>query len=81
MDVRRNKIRRGGNEIMKDRDLKRNASGAYDPTAYHAVKNLEDEHELVMRLIGCLNRVCELSGFYIKGRITLVNKETGRVWD
>ena len=29
MDVRRNKICRGGNKIMKDHELKRNASGAY----------------------------------------------------
>lgn len=65
---------------MTNNDPRKNASGCLDLTAYDAIKNIEDEQDKVHKIIGCIKRVCELSGFDIEGRITLVNKETGRIW-
>ena len=65
---------------MINKDPRKNASGYLDLTAYDAVKNIEGEQEEVHKVIGCIKRVCELAGIDIEGRITLVNKETGRVW-
>ena len=65
---------------MTNNDPRKNASGCLDLTAYDAIKNIEDEQEKVHKVIGCIKRVCELAGFDIEGRITLVNKDTGRIW-
>lgn len=64
---------------MNDRELKRNGSGYFDPTAYGAIENINrgDTFRKLMRII--LN-VCELSDFKVDGRIRLVDKKTGRVW-
>lgn len=65
-----------------------------DPTAYHGIKNAEREKrdnwispeefkELKDRhykLIGCIFRICELSGFAVVNRIELRDKKTGKVW-
>ena len=61
-------------------DLKRNASGYYDPTAYKAIKNIEKEEKRVSLLIKTLQSVAHLSGFSIEGRIVLRDKETGEIW-
>ena len=66
---------------MIDRELRKNAEGYSDPTAYHAIKNLESEdHEKVFRLLGCIFRICELAGFTIENRIILRDNKTGKVW-
>ena len=65
---------------MNDRDLRRNASGCVDPTAYQAIKNLDREDDDVHKLLRTIFNICELSGFQIEGRIVLVDKVTGKVW-
>lgn len=65
---------------MDDRDLKRNASGCPDPTAYHAIKKIEQEDEKFHKLLHTIFNICELSGFRIEGRIILVDEVTGKVW-
>ena len=73
---------------MNDRDLKTNASGYPDPTAYQAIKNIdrkengndEDEDEKFHKLLHTIFNICELSGFRIEGRIVLIDKVTGKVW-
>lgn len=76
-------IKEGGKGIMgkknNDNDYRRNGSGYYDPTAWQAIRNI-DEHERLQKLLGAIHRVCELAGFHIEGRITLVDERTGRVW-
>lgn len=65
---------------MNDRDLRRNASGRPDPTAYQAIKNIDREDENFHKLLHTIFNICELSGFRIEGRIVLVDEVTGKVW-
>ena len=72
------------NENVNENELKRNGSGYYDPTAWRAIKNAEkdskEEYERLQKLLGAIHRVCELAGYHVEGRITLVNEKTGKVW-
>lgn len=65
---------------MNDRDLRRNAEGYSDPTAYRAIKNTDREDENFHELLHTIFNICELYGFRIEGRIVLVNEVTGKVW-
>ena len=65
---------------MNDRELRRNAEGYSDPTAYQAIKNIEQEDENFHKLLHTIFNICELSGFKIEGRIVLVDEVTGKVW-
>ena len=65
---------------MNDRDLRKNASGCSDPTAYRAIKNIDRENENFHKLLHMIFNICELSGFRIEGRIVLVDESTGKVW-
>lgn len=51
-----------------------------DPTALKAVKNVDHEYERFRKLLGLIFELCNLSGFTLEGRITLIDKRTGRVW-
>ena len=46
----------------------------------HPQRTYSPEGERFYKLLGCIYRVCELAGFEVEGRITLVDKQTGRVW-
>ena len=63
-----------------DRELKRNASGYIDPTAYEAIKNVEAENERFQKLLTAIFAICELAGFHIEERIVIRDKRTGKVW-
>ena len=65
---------------MNDRDLRKNASGCSDPTAYRAIKNIDREDENFHKLLHTIFNICELYGFRIEGRIVLVDEVTGKVW-
>ena len=70
---------------MSDNDLKRNAEGYYDPTAYKALSKLEAERlnadkERFLRLRGCLLRVCEIAGFKFEGPLVLRDIRNGKIW-
>lgn len=62
--------------------LKRNASGANDPTAYAALKPIaaqETEVESKLhKLIATMKNVANLAGFEVVGRVEFRHKETGR---
>ena len=64
---------------MNDRDLRKNAEGYPDPTAYEAIKNIEAE-ERFNKLLYTIFNICELSGFRIEGRIVLIDEVTGKVY-
>lgn len=65
----------------KDNDLKKNGSGYYDPTAYNAIKKLdEEESDRFYKLLDAIYDICELSGFHVEEHIVLKDKRTGRVW-
>lgn len=65
---------------MNDRDLRKNAEGYSDPTAYEALRNIDKEEERFHRLLHTLFYICDVAGFKIEGRIVLTDKKTGRVW-
>lgn len=65
---------------MNDRDIKLNASGCSDPTAYQAIKNIDQEDERFRKLLHTIFEICEIYGFRIEGRIVLVDEVTGKVW-
>lgn len=63
-----------------DRELKRNASGYYDPTAYTVLKKMDDEEERFHKLLHHIFYICECAGFHVEERIVIRDKRTGRVW-
>lgn len=65
---------------MDGKDLRKNAEGYSDPTAYEAIKHVSAEGERFYKLLGCIYRICELSDFSIEGRITLKDKRSGKIW-
>ena len=65
---------------MNDRDLRKNAEGYSDPTAYKAIKNIDKEYERFHKLLHTIFYICKVAGFKIEGRIVLVDKKTGRIW-
>lgn len=64
---------------MRDKNFE-NASGASDPTAYRAIKKVDDEELRFHKVLGMIFDICRLSGFHIEGRLTLVDEKTGRIW-
>lgn len=66
-------------------NLRKNAEGYSDPTAYHAIK-LADEDYLFLRELAFKKTLrnildlCELAGFQVEGRVILKDKKTGKVW-
>lgn len=61
-------------------DLRKNAEGYLDLTAYEAMKHMEKEDERFHKLLHTIFYLCELAGFEIEGRIVLVDKKSGRIW-
>ena len=63
-------------------DLKKNAEGYSDPTAYHAIKRAEgdDDFDRFHKLLDSIFTICELSDFHIEGRIVVKDKRTGKIW-
>lgn len=67
-----------------DKDLRKNASGCNDPTAYRAIKHVDDENTAsdirFYKLLHTIFHICELAGFELDGRITLRDKVTGKLY-
>ena len=59
---------------------RRNPEGYLDLTAHAVISKMTREEERFHKLLYAIFDICELSGFEIEGRITLVDKKTGRVW-
>lgn len=60
-------------------DIRKNAEGYSDPTAYHVLKR-EQEEERFKRLMATIFYICENAGFHIEERIVIKDKRTGRIW-
>ena len=58
-------------------DFKRNAEGYSDPTAYAALTKIAIEEQRLKQIKRIIGEVCALSGYRLKGQITLVEKRTG----
>lgn len=68
-----------------DENLRKNAEGYSDPTAYEAIKKVDEDYLFVRelafnKLLRMIFDLCELAGFHVEGRIILKDKETGNVW-
>lgn len=72
--------KKGVNEVVNDKDLRKNSEGYIDPTAYEALKNVNKEDERFHKLLHTIFYLCELAEFEVEGRIVFVDKKTGRVW-
>lgn len=63
---------------------RKNYEGYSDPTAYEAIRRIEGGNEedniRFYKLLHTIFHVCELAGFSLEGRVTLVDNKTGRVW-
>ncbi len=66
--------------MARDDDIRKNASGYSDPTAYQAIKNIENEDDKFHKLLDTIFNICELSGFHLEERIVLKDKNTGKVY-
>lgn len=60
----------------------KNCENYNDPTAGEALTKIEiDEEDVAFhKLLNAIFYLCELAGFRIKGRITFVKKDSGRIW-
>lgn len=65
--------------MAKD-DIRRNAEGYFDPTAYEAMRNIERDEERFHKLLDTIFTLCELSDFHIEERIVVKDKRTGKIW-
>jgi hypothetical protein len=65
---------------LNDRDLRKNAEGYSDPTAYEAIKNIDKEDERFRKFLYTIFNICELSGFRIESRIVFIDEVTGKVY-
>lgn len=66
--------------MARDDEIRKNASGYSDPTAYMAIKNVENEDERFRKLLDTIFNICELSDFHLEERIVLRDKNTGKVY-
>jgi hypothetical protein len=70
------------NEIHNT-DPRKNAEGYPDPTAYEAIKRIEysdPEATHFYRVIGCIRRIVELSGYTLEEKVVLRDVRTGKIW-
>lgn len=58
-----------------------NGHGYSDPTAYSAMKQYGGEEYRFYKLLYTIFYIVKLAGFELDGRIRLVDKKTGRVWE
>ena len=66
--------------MARNEDIRKNASGYSDPTAYQAIKNIEGEDDKFHKLLETIFNLCDLSGFHLEERIVLKDKNTGKVY-
>ena len=68
---------------MTAKDDRKNAEGYNDPTAYNAIKNVEQEQDKddvrFHQLLNTLFSLCELADFHIEGRDVLKDNRTGKI--
>lgn len=66
----------------RDKELMKNGSGCYDPTAYLAIKNVEnsDDADRFHEFIHSVFDLCESYDFHLEGRIVVKDRQSGRIW-
>lgn len=66
--------------MANEKNVNVNASGANDPTAGEAISNVDKDSARFREFIHVIFYICKLAGFKIDGRVTFVDKRTGKVW-
>ena len=59
---------------------RRNAEGYHDPTATTAIENAERQQERLSTCVKVIKSVAWACGFEVAERITLKDKESGRIF-
>lgn len=68
--------------IQGDRnDGRHNEYGYCDPTASAAIRTLSAEEYRLSKLMKIIFAACELAGFELEGRVTLIDKRTGKKYE
>lgn len=65
--------------MVKD-DFKRNGEGYSDPTAFEAIKKVDQDLERIQKLLTAIFAVCEAADFHVEERIILKDKRSGKIW-
>ena len=65
---------------MNDYELMKNCEGYPDPTAYEAIKHIEEEEKRFRRLLATIFYICDMAGFKLEEHIVVKDRRTGRVW-
>lgn len=55
--------------------------GYVDTTAYAAIKKQSDEERRFHQLLRTIFYIVNVAGFNLEGRIRLVDRRTGRIWE
>lgn len=66
--------------VANEWDLRKNAEGYSDPTAYEAIKRLDNDSERLDNLLKAIFAVCEASDFHVEERIVLKDTRTGKIY-
>lgn len=67
---------------INDKDnLKNNSEGYSDPTAYTVYREYDAEERRFRKLLKMIFQLCEIAGFELQGRVTLVDRRTGKTWN
>ena len=70
-------------EEFHNTDPRKNAEGYPDPTAYEAIKRVEyqdPEKNRFYKVVGCILRILELSGYTLEEKLVLRDRRTGKIW-
>lgn len=70
---------RNEEERPPESDTMRNSEGYSDPTAFFAMRSI-DEDERFRKLMRTIFNILDLAGFRLEGRITLIDKKTGKIY-
>ena len=61
-----------------------NGSGCPDPTAYAAMKNIQNENQpidkVAHKVMNTIKNILDLSGFELIGRIQIKHKKSGKIY-
>lgn len=68
-------------KIGDKNDDMHNEYGYSDPTAYAALRALTRDEQRFRKLLRIIFAACDLAGFELEGRITLVDRRTGRKYN
>ena len=67
---------------IEEREFRRNGEGYLDPTAYQALKNIDNDSSFkrFRALLEIIFRLCALAGFHLEDRIVVRDIKTGKIW-